>query len=184
VTKGEGAMVIDNSHIQFNKGTLLFVQPGYVRQWQYVSADFDAYFLVFENEFIETFFQDSLFIYRFQFFHNNSASYCLSCEEDFLRLLIDSCETINNELYNLQEDSHHFLRSVLYHILIQINRKYIKQYGLSVNIFQNNTALQFKKLMEVKIKDYQKVEDYAAFLNISRAHLNNISKKRSAYLFR
>lgn len=31
--------------------------------------------------------------------------------------------------------------------------------------------------MEVKIRNYQRVEDYADFLKINRAHLNNISKK-------
>jgi AraC family transcriptional activator of pobA len=61
--------------------------------------------------------------------------------------------------------------------LIQINRKYIELYGLSANLFQNNIGLQLKKLLEVKIGDYQRVEDYADFLKISRSHLNNISKK-------
>lgn len=177
VIKGEGSIFLDNTHIHLKKGTLLFLQPNHVRQWQHVSFDFDAYFLVFENEFIETFFHDCFFIYRFQFFHNSTTSYTLACKKDFLISLVDSCKTINDELSNLQEDSHHFLRSILYNILIQINRKYIEQYGLSVNLFQNNTGLQLKKLLEVNIKNYQKVEDYANFLKISRTHLNNISKK-------
>jgi len=105
-----GSILIDNCTIAFRKGSLLFFQPNQVRQWQSVSSDFDGYFLVFENEFIETFFQDSLFIYRFQFFHNATTSYTLECEQDFLSSLIDFCKTINTELNNLQKDSHHFLR--------------------------------------------------------------------------
>jgi AraC family transcriptional regulator, transcriptional activator of pobA len=177
ITNGEGSILLDNNIIPFSKGSVLFFQPNHVRQWQNVSSDFDGYFLIFENEFIETFFQDSFFIYRFQFFHNTTISYKLECKQDFLSSLIDFCKTINHELANLQEDSHHFLRSILYNILIQINRKYIEQYGLSVNLFQNNIGLQLKKLLEVKIRNYQRVEDYADFLKISRAHLNNISKK-------
>jgi len=110
VTDGMGSILIDNCTIAFRKGSLLFFQPNQVRQWQSVSSDFDGYFLVFENEFIETFFQDSLFIYRFQFFHNATTSYTLECEQDFLSSLIDFCKTINTELNNLQKDSHHFLR--------------------------------------------------------------------------
>ena len=177
ITSGEGSILLDNSIIPFSKGSLLFFQPYQVRQWQNVSSNFDGYFLVFEKEFIETFFQDNFFIYRFQFFHNNNSSYALECKQDFLSSLIDTCKLINTELGNLQEDSHHFLRSILYNILIQINRKFIEQYGLSDNLFQNNLSLQFKQLLEAKIRDYQRVEDYAAFLKISRAHLNNISKK-------
>ncbi|MBN1184963.1 MAG: helix-turn-helix domain-containing protein [Bacteroidales bacterium] len=177
ITNGEGSILLDNGIIPFNKGSLLFFQPNQVRQWQNVSSNFDGYFLVFEKEFIETFFQDNFFIYRFQFFHNNNNSYALECKQDFLTSLIDTCKLINTELGNLQEDSHHFLRSILYNILIQINRKFIEQYGLSDNLFQNNLGLQFKQLLEAKIRNYQRVEDYADFLRISRAHLNNISKK-------
>jgi AraC family transcriptional activator of pobA len=176
VTRGKGSISIDKRVSHFNKGSLLFFQPNRVNQWQRVSSDFSGYFLVFENEFIETFFQDSLFIYRFQFFHNN-ISYTLRCKPDFLRALVALCRTINSELARLREDSHHFLRSILYNILIQINRKYIEQYGLSANLFQNNGALQFRKLLETKIRNHQRVEDYAAFLNISRAHLNSITKE-------
>jgi AraC-like DNA-binding protein len=177
VTNGEGSILLDNNLVHFQKGFLIFFQPNLVRQWLNISPDFDGYFLVFENEFIETFFQDSFFIYRFQFFHNTTTTYTLECNQDFLDSLIDSCKTIKNELANLQEDSHHFLRSILYNILIQINRRYIKKNGLSVDLFQNNIGLELKKLLEVKIRNYQRVEDYADFLKISRAHLNNISKK-------
>jgi len=177
ITSGEGATLLDNNIIPFSKGSLLFFQPNQVRQWQNVSSNFDGYFLVFEKEFTETFFQDNFFIYRFQFFHSNNNSYALECNQDFLSSLIDSCELINTELGNLQEDSHHFLRSILYNILIQINRRFIERYGLSTNLFQNNLGLQFKQLLEAKIRSYQRVEDYANFLKISRAHLNNISKK-------
>lgn len=175
VTHGEGSISVDKRAFRLSKGSLIFFQPSRVSQWRSVSSNFDGYFLVFENEFIETFFQDSLFIYRFQFFHNN-VSFTLKCKKEFLRSLVALCKTINRELANLQEDSHHFLRSILYNILIQINRKYIEQYGLSANLFQNNTALQFRKMLETKIRIYQRVEDYAGFLKISRAYLNTISK--------
>ena len=177
VTKGCGSISIDNSMIRFKKGSLIFFQPNQVKQWQDVSYDLDGYYLIFMKEFIETFFQDNLFIYRFQFFHNSGISNTLECEQDFFDSLINSCKAIDSELDNLQEDSHHFLRSILYNILIQINRKYIEQYNLSGNLFQNNAGLEFKKLLEDKIGKYHRVEDYSGFLKISRAHLNNISKK-------
>ena len=177
VINGKGSISLDKNIIPFSKGSLIFFQPNQVRQWHNLSENFSGYFLVFENEFIETFFQDSFFIYRFQFFHNAAVSCTLECKNNFLSFLIDLCKTVNNELAKLQEDSHHLLRSILYNILIRINREYIKQYGLPTILFQNNIGLQLKKMLEVKIRKYQRVEDYADFLKISRAHLNKISKK-------
>lgn len=177
VTKGRGSIIIDNCRIHFKRGSLVFFQPNQVKQWKEVSSDFESCYLIFTKEFIETFFQDCLFIYRFQFFHNNNISYSLNCKEDFFLSLVDACKQINNELANLHEDSHHLLRSILYNILIRINRKYIEHYDLPANLFQNNIGLEFKKLLEDRINRNHKVEDYAGFLKISRAHLNNISKK-------
>ncbi len=176
VTRGEGSISIDKRAFRFGKGTLIFFQPGQTSQWKSVSPDFDGYFLVFEGEFIEIFFQDSLFLFRFQFFHNTVSS-TLKCKPKFLESLLALCKTINSELSNLQEDSHHLLRSILYNILIQINRQYIEHFGLSANLFQNNLALQFRKLLEKRIRIHQSVEDYAALLKVSRTHLNSVTKE-------
>ncbi len=177
ITSGKGSILIDNNIIDFEKCQLLFFHPAQVKQWKEVTPDFDGYFLVFEHEFIQTFFQDSFFIYRFHFFHSVSNSYMLECEQEFFTSLLKSCKIINTELSKLQEDSHHFLRSILYNILILINRKYANYYKLSVGLFQDNTGLQLKKLLENKIRNYHRVEEYSNFLNISRSYLNSISKK-------
>lgn len=176
ITKGNGSIRLDNKLLPFKAGTLLFFQPGQIRQWQDVSSDFDGYFLVFENEFIATFFQDSLFVYRFQYFHNSNVSATLFCNKDFFNTLLSICKLINNELKNLREDSHHLLRSLLYTILVLINREFVKQIELPVNITLNTDGLKFKKLIETSIRRYHKVDYYADSLKISRSHLNNISK--------
>jgi AraC family transcriptional activator of pobA len=62
-------------------------------------------------------------------------------------------------------------------MLIRINRKFIEQYKLPFNLFQNNVGLELKKLLEANIRNYHRVVDYADLLKISRAHLNNISRK-------
>lgn len=177
ITEGKGDLLIDNTEFHFQKGTLLFIQPHQVRQWQHVSSDFDCYFLVFEEEFTQTFFQDGFFIFRFQFFHSTVSENLLECEPKFLNTIVDSCKAIHQELTQLQEDSHHLLRSILYNLLIRINREYISHYGCSAQLFQNNLGLQLKKLLEIRIRNYQRVDDYAKNLKVSRGHLNNVSKK-------
>lgn len=176
ITKGTGGISLDNKKTTFQKGSLIFFQSGQIRQWQNVSADFDGYFLVFESEFIETFFQDTFFIYRFQFLHANISS-SLECDSRFFTHLVNTCKQINIELANIQDDSHHFLRSLLYYILIEINRKFIDVHSLSLNHFQDNKSLQFLKLLDANIRKFHKVEDYARLMNISRSQLNIIVKR-------
>lgn len=176
IRKGKGRILWKNELIDFQKGHLLFFQPGQIRKWENVTSDFDGYFLVFEKVFIETFFQDVHFIHRFHFFNPSQAGY-LRSNRDFFNQLLDQCKKINKELQDLKDDSHHLLRSVLYQILIELNREYCRNYNLPLALFKDNTTLQFLQLINKHIRNYQKVDDYCKLLNISRSHLNQIIKK-------
>ncbi len=179
ITKGSGNILWEKELIEFQQDNLLFFQPGQVRKWENTSADFDGYFLVFEKAFIETFFQDIYFIHRFHFFNPNRAGY-LKSNTNFFNQLLDLCEKINNELQNLKDDSHHLLRSLLYLILIEINREYCAHYNLPLGLFKDNTSLMFLELINKYINKYHKVDDYCKLLNISRSHLNTIVKNTTA----
>ncbi len=176
ITRGKGKLLWENKSIDFQQGYLLFFQPGQIRRWENVTKEFDGYFLVFEKEFIETFFQDPHFIHRFQFFNPNKAGY-VKIDEHYFSQLCDLCVKIRKELTLLEDDSNHLLRSVLYQILIEINREYCKSYNLPLSLFKDNTTLQFLQLITRHIRNYKKVDDYCELLNISRSHLNQLLKK-------
>jgi len=76
----------------------------------------------------------------------------------------------------LKSDSHHLLRSLFYYLLITLNREYSETYSVKSQLFQNNKALRFKKLLEINHKSWKTVEEYARNIGISRIHLNNTSK--------
>lgn len=176
ITQGNGTTRLNDTQLNFKERDLLFFQPGQVRQWLNVSKNFKGYFLVFENEFIETFFQDSLFLYKFYFFHNNAFSQLFTCSIDFHDSIIGYCKLINTELNMLAMDSHHLLRSVLYTVLILINREIISNQNLKLNDAKDNIALKFTQLVDERIREFNKLESYADLLGISRSHLNNISR--------
>ena len=176
ITKGNGQILWDNKSIEFQEGYLLFFQPGQVRKWVNTTDNFDGYFLVFEKEFIETFFQDLYFIHRFQYFNPDHAGY-MNSNPEFFNQLIGLCKKLNRELHFLQNDSHHLLRSVLYQMLIEINREYCKTFKLPLELFQNNITLQFLQLLNKHVRKYNKVIDYTRLINISRSQLNVIIKK-------
>ncbi len=176
INKGTGKIASDLEITPFSKGSIIFFQPNQVREWIDVSADFNGYLLLFENEFIESFFRDSLFMYRFQLFQNNQSA-ILRCDDRFLSEHLHICEKIKIELDHLQDDSHHYIRSLLYNILIQMNREYVRGHDLSVNLYQDNTLLRLRKLLEENINAKLRIEDYASLLNISRSQLNRAIKK-------
>lgn len=176
--EGQAKIAIENEISPLDKGDFIFLRANQVREWMAVTPDFSGYLLIFENEFIETFFKDPLFIHRFQFFQTNQPA-ILKCDDQFLLEHTANCERIKTELDNLQDDSHHYIRSLLYTILIQINRAYIKTYNLSTKLYQDNISLRFRKALEENIRKKQRVEEYAALLKVSRSQLNMAIKKTS-----
>lgn len=148
--EGRAKISIDNEISSLNKGSFIFLRANQVREWIAVTPDFSGYLLSFENEFIETFFKDNLFVHRFQFFQTNQPA-ILKCNDPFLLEHINSCEKIRAELDNLQDDSHHYIRSLMYTIFIYIDRSYIKEYNLLTKLHQDSISLRFRKSWEENI---------------------------------
>ncbi|MEM8488882.1 MAG: AraC family ligand binding domain-containing protein [Bacteroidota bacterium] len=69
ITAGEGVFHLNEQAYPFQKGTMLFLPPGMVRRWGERTPDVDAHYLIFEEEFIQRFFRDPLFIYRLHLFN-------------------------------------------------------------------------------------------------------------------
>lgn len=176
-TSGSAKFKLDLEEINVEPGTVLLLPPNKVRQWKPIGEKVDGYFLIFESEFIANFFQDALFIHRFHFFHNTITPSFVKLPKTQFEKLIQSLTEIQNEILSLREDSHHFLRSLFYYILIQLNRSYADLYNIKSELFQNNLALNFKKLLDENFRHKHSVDDYAELLNMSRTHLNKTIKK-------
>jgi AraC family transcriptional activator of pobA len=55
---------------------------------------------------------------------------------------------------------------------LKLNRNYAKQNQLPLDKPQNNYAYQFKRLLEIYIKEKQRINEYVTLLGISRVALN------------
>ncbi len=177
ITAGRGIFRLSDKNINFQKGTILLLPPERRRQWVMVEEDFDGYILIFEEEFITHFFNDALFLFRFHYFYNSSTPSFIKPNEDQFVEMIAKLKEIQVELKELRGDSHHFLRSLLYYLLIQINRIYEKEFGLKDILYQNDVTLRFRRLLEKHIATTHKVADYAEMLNVSKSHLNKRLKR-------
>ena len=177
ITEGDGIFKLDDEDIPFKKGTVLLLPPHKWRQWSIVNEDFDGYFLIFEEEFINNFFNDPFFLYRFHFFYNRATPSFVQIDEEDLKEYLFKLHEIQGELRRLRDDSNHLLRSILYYLLIKINRTYEKRFNLQEDHFQDILALRFRKLLEKNITTTSKVSEYAEMLHVSRSHLNKTLKR-------
>ncbi len=177
LTEGIGKFKIDTEEINFKKGTILLLPPNKWRQLYVINKAFDGYFLIFEEEFITNFFNDALFLYRLHYFYKTSTPSYIQLDDERFEKIMGKLHEIRIELQGLRSDSNHLLRSLLYYILIQINRLYESTYNLNDKLYEDNLALSFKKLLEKNIKSKQKVADYADLLKVSPSHLNKTLQK-------
>ncbi|MFK7807744.1 MAG: AraC family transcriptional regulator [Saprospiraceae bacterium] len=177
ITKGEGIFRLDDEKINFSKGTVLLLPPNKWRRWEKIDESIDGFFLIFKKDFISTFFNDQLFLYRFHFFYNNSTPSYIHLSDDKLVDFLKRLEDVRAEFKNLRADSEHLLRAILYFILININRIYSRQFEITGDFFENNLTLRFRDLLERSVRSHSDVSFYADKLGVSKSHLNKTLKK-------
>lgn len=172
ITQGNGVFRIDDIEIEYKVGSILFIPPFRRREW-IAKTNTDAYVILFEGEFIERFFNDNLFVYRFHYFHNYNSPFHLNISDNNFNSYIEKLEEIRSEIKNLINDSDHLLRSILYYLLIKLNRQYVNQHSVQGELFENIEVLKFIRLLEKHFKEKHHVNDYTEMLGISKTHLNN-----------
>ena len=58
ITEGEGSFILDNHTYRGGVGDVFFSKPGEIRSWD-TNAIVNGYALIFEEEFLSSFFKDS-----------------------------------------------------------------------------------------------------------------------------
>lgn len=171
VMEGEGTFILDDETLPYKKGSVLLLPPFKWRQWK-LRDDLEVVNLMFEEEFISRFFNDSLYLYRFNYFYNTNTASSLQLDVSDLEEFKKKLHEIQNEIKSLQPDSSHLLRALLYYVLIRLNREYQKQTGWETSFYLENKVLRFRKLLESNIHQIHRVAEYAELLKISPSHLN------------
>ncbi len=171
VIKGKGVFLLDDLRIPYERGTIMFLPPNRRREW-ICETETDVYAIFFEGEFIEQFFNDHLFVYRFHYFHNYNTPFHLKTEKKQFKKYLEKVKEIKNEIANLINDSNHLLRSILYYLLIKLNRQYVDQHQIKGELFENMEVLNFIRLLDKNFLKMQRVNEYTQMLGISRTYLN------------
>ncbi len=175
--QANGWMVRGSERIDLHGGMLLIISPFQHQEWHTDDKRMDYTFLVFQEEFVNNFFSDQYFMYRlFYCYQNDLPTYFDITHDEAAPLLTLLCE-MKTELHNPVADSYQMILAYLYEFLLKLNRLYARRFNLNFPPPRNNYAFQYKRLLEQNIRKYNRVEDYADMMHISRVTLNTAVMK-------
>jgi AraC-like DNA-binding protein/mannose-6-phosphate isomerase-like protein (cupin superfamily) len=177
IEKGKGSFSLDENRTTLRPGTVIFTSPGQVRRWN--AQKVRGYTLFFEKDFLGLFFTDELFLYRFQYFHQYSRPTAMMMPAKTFHRILELIRNLEEEFRQLQSDSNHFLRAILYQLLIVLNRCYSTAYLVQSNTHVHPDFFRFRALLEKQFMSQHRVTYYTQMLRISSAHLNKICRQYS-----
>ncbi|AKD04073.1 AraC family transcriptional regulator [Pontibacter korlensis] len=170
--KAKGHVGLNQQNINLSDNSIVFISPFQKRQWKLDPDHLDFTFLIFQEDFLNDFFADKLFTYRLLYFYQLDYPLSMNVSAEYIHKACSTLTEIHTELKEANPDSEHLIRSLLYYLLLKFNRDYAQHNHLPLDKPENNYAYQFKKLLELHIKEKQRISEYTSLLGISRITLN------------
>lgn len=174
--QANGFLKLNDKILKLAPNTIVFISKNQHHSWDVDFSKFEGQLLLFQDDFLNNFFSDQYFIFRLLYFYQTKFSLVMEADATYINDNLLKLKEIKKELVDSKSDSVHLIRSLLYYILINLNRKYSEKNNLKEAISLDNTAYKFRKLVEKHIYSYQRVEDYSSMMNISRISLNKAVK--------
>lgn len=174
--RGTGFLYLDHQKIPIKPNTFVFISPLQKRKWYVNTSKIDCFFLIFKDGFLSRFFSDKLFTYRLQYFFRQERPVFLTVDRQLALKLELMLQDLIDEIKGFRTDSEHIIRSLLYYLLIKLNRLYAAYYDLSPETQHNNIPFRFKQLLVENGHKERSINYYASELGISRVTLNKYIK--------
>lgn len=176
IDKGTGHFMLDDHKIALRPGTIIFSSPGHTREW-HIKKPIGGYAVFFEKDFLNLFFTDELFLYRFGYFHQYQKPTSLWVTPAEFSIYRSINSQIEAEIKDLQRDSAHLLRALLYQLLVLLNRSYAKQNSLQSDSYIHPVFFRFRALLEKNYSTHHRVVEYLKLLRVSPAQLNKLCRR-------
>lgn len=175
-TDGEEDIAINEHRQCIRKGMVACSRPGDIWAW---SADYKlkGLHLLFEEEFLLSFFNDPLFLNKFAYLHPDNPSSFLYLGKDLFERLIYLYKNMKLEIDNNSSNKdQHLLRAMLYETLTLMNRA--ENITSTVNTDTEIAAFRyisaFQKQVNEDFETHSDVKYYANILCITPNYLNKI----------
>lgn len=176
--KDAGTVQIDHTILELKANSILFLSPYQRHQWKLTHGTEGFHYLIFQEDFLHNFLSDKYFTYRLLYCYPNDTPPILCVSEKDMQKYTLLLDEIKQELKRSITDSEQILRSLLFYLLLQINRSYAFAHDLPFKKAENNYAFQFRMLMEQHIKSQHRVNEYADLMGITRITLNKAVKQQ------
>ena len=176
--KVKGLLVLNQQKINLSDNSIVFISPLQNRKWKLEDENLDFTILAFQEDFLNDFFLDKLFTYKLLYFYQLDYPLNIICNDTDILKICNILTEIKEELVEPKPDSSHIIRSLVYYLLLNFNRKYGLLNNLSLNKSKDNYAYLYKQLLEFHIREKQRIDDYVQILGISRIRLNEVVKKQ------
>ncbi len=175
ITSDSGNLSINDKQYTLHQGDVIFSKPNDVRAWDKYNIP-QGYALIFEEEFLLSFFNDRFFIQNLSYFNTGRISSKINIANIYSRIE-NLIQNITTEINNETSKDKHILRALLYEILMLLNREYSKSNLVISEKPQNRYIDNFIKLVNKDFKLYHDTQYYADQLCITPNYLNEIAKK-------
>lgn len=169
------AFSLDGRLYTLAPGDILFSKPGEIRAWEGEKLP-GGYALIFEEEFLRSFFNDPAFLSRLSFFHPDRPSACLRPGRLYPRIL-HLIRQIAAEINDEETKDNHILRALLYETLTLLNREYARN-NLSLGETPPHRYIdRFIRAVDTDLAAHHDTRHYADLLCITPNYLNEIVQR-------
>ena len=177
ITGGEGELSVNDHSSKVSKGTIICSIPGDVWHWFADSGTLDGYVLLFEETFLLSFFSDSLFLEKLPFFTSNRLSPYLKMDSKLYEQVLSLLQLTQEEINKRENADTHFLRAMLYALLILMGRTDTEQpINGQPNLSVSRHIEKFIRLVNEHFISEHNTEFYADKLCVTSNYLNKIVK--------
>lgn len=179
LTEGSEEIAINDRSYLMVPGSAVCSIPGDVWTWQQ-HTNMNGYVLVFEEEFLLSFFNDAHFLQKFAYLHPQRESAHVIIDKQIFGRVVQLLQLINEDILNHAEKDHHLLRAMLYEVLMLLNRSFttaVVNTSPPKNMAVNRYVHSFVQMVNKGYTSQRNVQEYADKLFITTNYLNKIVRQ-------
>lgn len=184
ITEGSEKIFINQTELHVNAGDVICSIPGEIWSWPKQTA-MQGYVLLFEEEFLFSFFNDKQFLNKFGYLQHDRSSPLIRLNKKLFKNVIGYLEQINSEIQLGVSSSEHVLRALLYLVLALLERGDTVPIKTTITFTkeeQANRHIQaFIKLVDEHYLTSHDVQFFADKLFITANYLNRMTKEYLGY---
>lgn len=180
ITSGNEKVFINQTELHVHSGDVICSIPGEIWSWP-KRTEMQGYVLLFEEEFLFSFFNDKQFLNKFRYLKHGRTSPLIRLDKKQFKNVVTYLEQINDEIQLGVSSSEHVLRALVYLILALLERAEAMPVKIKDTITkeeQANRHIQaFVKLVDEHYLQSHDVQFFADKLFITVNYLNRMTKE-------